>query len=281
MTSAPRSSGLDPAAFVDDLGPALRQAAAIARALEGRVPNRPKHGEATDVKAALTLADTAAQESILVALQERYPDVALRAEEETPAVASFPPEDAGRPLVVVDPIDGTLHSYLEHRGPYAVMFGIAVQGRYEAALVALPREGLFFDGVRGGEARRSRPRGEARPVRAEASGNAVLVSHEMPEAVIERLRARGLEVSFGCGGAIAVAPLIPGVRGGLRLAKPGVSVSVRGRIGVLIARVAGATALDERGGAFPEDLETPARVLAVGAEAADAHLLLEALAPVL
>ena len=45
-----------------------------------------------------------------------------------------------------------------------------------------------------------------------------------------RLRARGLEVSFGCGGAIAVAPLIPGVRGGLRLAKPGVSVSVRGRL---------------------------------------------------
>lgn len=275
--SASPSLRVDARDFVETLGPALRQAAAVARALEGRVPNRPKEGAGSDVKAALTLADTAAQEAVLAALQERYPQVALRAEEETPGVAPFPPEAPGRPLVVIDPIDGTLRSYLEHRGPYAVMVGLALEGRYQAALVALPREGLFFDGVRGGPARRTRPRGEARTVRAEADGDAVLVSHEMPDAVRKRLAARGYAPVPGCGGAISVAPLIPGVRGGLRLA--GDSVSIRGRIGVLIARAAGACALAEGGDPFPDDLETTARALAVAAGPDDARRLLEALAP--
>ena len=30
-----------------------------------------------------------------------------------------------------------------------IMLGLEQEGRYEAALVALPREGLFFDAVRG------------------------------------------------------------------------------------------------------------------------------------
>lgn len=278
MSSAPDAAP-DPGAFVDRMGAALRQAAAVARALEGRVPNQPKQGADSDVKAALTIADSAAQEAILVALQDHYPQVALRAEEETPTVQDFPPEAEGRPLVVIDPIDGTLRSYLEHRGPYAVMVGLALEGRYEAALVALPREGLFFDGVRGGKARRTRLHGEARPVQAEASGDAVLVSHEMPEPVLERLRAQGFTVVFGCGGAISVAPLIPGVRAGLRLARD--DVSIRGRIGVLIARAAGACALAEDGAPFPEDLHTPARALVVATERTDALRLLEALAPAL
>ena len=56
----------DPDEFVRALAPALRQSASIARALEGRVANRPKRGEATPVKAALTIADTASQEALLV-----------------------------------------------------------------------------------------------------------------------------------------------------------------------------------------------------------------------
>ena len=269
------ASQVEPHAFVELLGPALRQAAGVARTLEGRVANQPKAADSA-VKAALTLADSAAQETILVALSEHFPQVALRAEEETPSVASFPPEAPGRPLVVIDPIDGTLHSYLERRGPYAVMVGLARQGRYEAALVALPREGLFFDAVRGGEARRQRPHGAARSIRARAEGEAVIVSHEMPEKVLERLEERGFAPVPGCGGAISVAPLIPGVRGGLRLARQG-SISIRGRIGVMIARAAGAWALREGGKPFPDDLLTPTRVLAVAANAGDARRMLEAL----
>lgn len=264
-----------PEAFVQTLRPAVRQAAAIARALEGRVRNRPKLGEATQVKAALTLADTASQEAVLVPLLEAFPCVSLEAEEDTPSVRSFPAESRSR--VVLDPIDGTLHSYLEERGPYACMVGLAIDGRFEAALVALPREGLFFDGVRGRCAFRMRPDGGPRPWRAEATGPRVLVSHEMPAPVLEALREQGFEIAFGCGGAISVAPLVPGVRGGLRLAKPGGSISARGRIGLVIARAAGAHVWTGEGTPFPEALTSPDRALVVAATHDDARRLLEAL----
>lgn len=256
------------------MAPAVRQAAAVARALEGRVPNRPKSGESSAAKAALTLADSAAQEAVLVPLLEHFPDVALVAEEDTPSVASFATE--GPVAVVVDPIDGTLRSYLEGAGPYSVLVGLSVEGRYEAALVALPREGLFFEGERGGSARRARPGGEARPVRAEAQGSRVLVSHEMPHASVERLRRFGYEVVPASGGAIAVAPLIPGVRGGLRIAREGSEISIRGRIGLVVARSAGALCVTESGEAFPESLTAPARVLAVAASEQDVKALCEA-----
>lgn len=264
-----------PERFVEVLGPAVRQAAAIARALEGRVRNRPKASEPTLVKQALTLADTASQEAVLVPLLEHFPDVALAAEEDTPSVASFPAESRAR--VVVDPIDGTLHSYLEERGPYACMVGLAIDGVYEAALVGLPREGLFFDGVRGGGARRFRPRsGKPKAWRAEATGPRVIVSHELPEPILERLREAGFEVAFGCGGAISVAPLVPGVRAGLRVAKPGQGISIRGRIGVAISRAAGAVVWNGEGEPFPETVESPDAALIVAADAADARTLADA-----
>ncbi len=260
--------------FIEVMAPAVRQAAAVARALEGRVRNRPKAGETSEAKAALTLADPAAQEAILVPLLENFPEVVLRAEEDTPSVGHFPPD--GPAEVVLDPIDGTLRSYLQGRGPYAIMLGLVVDGRTEAALVALPREGLFFDGLRGGGARRTRPLGSPRPVRAEADGPRVLVSHEMPEEVLERLRDEGFEPVPGCGGAISVAPLIPGVRAGLRIARDG-DVSIRGRLGVAISRAGGAHATTGSGAPFPEAMDDPAAALVVAADAADLPRLLRAL----
>lgn len=269
-----------PEEFLALLAPAVRQAAAIARALEGRVPNRPKSGERSDVKAALTVADSAAQEAILVPLLERFPELAVRAEEDTPSVAEFAPD--GPSVVVVDPIDGTLRSYLEARGPYAVMAGLVQEERYRAALVALPREGLFFDAVDGGPARLARARGRPRPVCAEASGKRVLVSYDVPAEVEARLRKRGFEVGYGCGGAIAVAPLIPGVRAGLRIGpSPVEGISIRGRIGALIARRAGARLECEGGRAFPEGVGEAARVLLVAASDDDLATLREALGDLL
>jgi fructose-1,6-bisphosphatase/inositol monophosphatase family enzyme len=228
------------------------------------------------VKAALTLADTAAQEAILVPLLERWPGVSVEPEEDTPSVAGF--AAGSRARVVVDPIDGTLRSYLEARGPYGCMVGLSVDGIYRAALVALPREGLFFDCVRGGTAHRFRPGAEARPWRAEASGQRVLISYDMPEPVVERLRAEGWEAAYACGGAISVAPLIPGVRAGLRLAKQGQAISVRGRIGNVIARAAGAIVADSDGEPFPEALDTPHRELLIATDERDLSVLREAIA---
>lgn len=264
-----------PERFVDLLGPAVRQAAAVSRALEGRVANQPKAGETTAQKAALTLADSAAQEAILAALLEHFPEVCLTAEEDTPNVHEFPSEAPAR--VVIDPIDGTLHSYLEARGPYACLVGLAIEGRYEAALVGLPREGLFFDGVRGGQARRTRPRGVSRAWKAEATGPRIVVSHELPEPALERLRQAGFEIWFGSGGAISVAPLIPGFRAGLRFNPKHETISIRGRIGVVVTRAAGGRAWTESGARFPDGLDEPARALLTAADEADLPTLVGAL----
>jgi hypothetical protein len=263
--------------FAQALASALRQSASIARALEGRVSNRPKAGEATPVKAALTIADTASQEALLVALLEHFPGVRIEAEEDTPSVHRFPAE--GNALVVVDPIDGTLRFYLEGRGPYAVMIGLAVDDVYQAALVALPREELYFQAVRGGGALVARGEGAPEVARVEASGRNVYVSHDLPEPVAAVLRASGLDLVPASGGAIAVAPLVPGVRAGLRLvrgASPG--VSTRGRIGALVSEEAGALVRCETGDAFPDRIREPAHALLVAADEADLDTLQRALA---
>lgn len=254
--------------FVRVLAPALQQASSIARALDGRVANRPKPGEATAVKAALTGADTAAQEALLGPLFENFPHVQLEAEEDTPSVRLF--TSASDSLVVIDPIDGTLRFYLEGAGPYAVMIGLAVAEEYVAGLVALPRDRLCFQAVRGSGVTATVGDGPSESIeKPEPTGNRVLVSHDLPDIATQRLRECGYDVCPASGGAISVAPLIPGVRAGLRLARHDpVGVSIRGRIGAMIAREAGLTV---RGtdGPFPSAIREPAEALLVANGAED------------
>jgi fructose-1,6-bisphosphatase/inositol monophosphatase family enzyme len=266
-----------PSDFVKVIAPALRRAAAIARDLEGRVANRPKAGEPTAVKAALTAADTEAQEALLGPLLDHFPDVCLRAEEDTQTVSCFPEE--AKASVVIDPIDGTLRFYLEGSGPYAVMIGLAIENRYEAALVALPRERYVFEAVRGEGARFAEADGIARSHRLESGGRRVLVSHGLHEDAVAFLRSRDFEVLPACGGAISVAALIPGVCAGLRVAtNDPPNVSIRGRIGAMISAEAGALVRCETGAPFPRDVDAPARALLVAADPDDLGALQGALA---
>lgn len=262
--------------FVQELAPALRASAALARSLEGRVANRPKRGEASPVKAALTVADTACQEAILVPLLAHFPEVRVEAEEDTPSVARFPRTAAA--AVVIDPIDGTLRFYLEGLGPYAVLIGLALEGEFRAALVALPREELYFTAVAGAGAQVARGEGAWEPVGCAPSGNRVLVSHDLPGPAVETLLAWGFEVAPASGGAIAVAPLIPGVRAGLRLASSGPDLSMRGRIGALVSAEAGARVACESGAPFPARIDAPARALLVAGDDSDLAALRAALA---
>jgi fructose-1,6-bisphosphatase/inositol monophosphatase family enzyme len=261
--------------FVTALRPALRQAAAIARALEGRVSNRPKSGEESAVKAALTIADTASQEALLVRLIERFPSVELDAEEDTPSVARFPSRGDG--LVVIDPIDGTLHCYLDGEGAYSILVGLASAGRFEAALVALPRENLFFDAVSGVGARVATAGSTHRPPRPSPGARGVLVSHGVPVAVTRALEANGYDVARASGGAVSVAPLVPGMCAGLRIGKAAAGVSRRGRIGLLVAREAGLLVRGADDLPFPEEIDAPAPVLRVAAREEDMAALGDAL----
>jgi len=259
--------------FLELVVPAAGEAAALARRLEGRVANRPKHGEASPAKSALTEADIACQEVLLRALAPEWAFAGLEAEESTATVAAFPGGGPGR--IVIDPIDGTLRAYLEGRGPYAILAGLEFGGRFEAAVVALPREGLLLAARRGSGARAARIDAQGRvgtpaPCRVSGRGRRVLVSHEMPAEVRTRLREAGLEIGEACGGALAVAPLLPGVRAGLRRATTPGGVSIRGRIGLLVAREAGAVAAGPAG-AFPEQVDEPAAWLVSAASATDAE----------
>jgi fructose-1,6-bisphosphatase/inositol monophosphatase family enzyme len=261
--------------FLRVVAPALEQAAAIAAALEGRVVNAPKSGEATPVKAALTVADTAAQEALLVPLLGRFRAARLEAEEDTHSVDLFTGE-AESLRIVIDPIDGTFHFFLGRRGPYAVMAGFAVGSRYQAALVALPREGWRFEGLRGVGARRGPLGGLTVPVAPTRDGRRLYLSDGVPDAVEERLRRAGYVTQRACGGAVAVAPLVPGVRGGLRIARSD-TISVRGRIGLLIAREAGAMVETAEGAPFPDTLDDRATSLVVAADRETADALTSAL----
>jgi len=265
----------DPQGFVLALRPALIEAAKLARRLEGTVSNAPKGGETTAVKQALTEADLATQEILLTALAASEPAVRIEAEEDTPTVGVFPRESDD--LVIIDPIDGTLHSYLSGKGPYGIMMGLAHRGLYRAGLVALPREGLFFDAASGKGASRTRMGGPPRPVGMSATGDPVLVSHGTPPEVVRVLEQEGLPVRYGCGGAVSVAPLIPGVRAGLRFSSSALGISVRGRIGVLIAREAGACVTQAGGGEFPRDVDTPAKSLLVARSSREAEGLTQLL----
>jgi fructose-1,6-bisphosphatase/inositol monophosphatase family enzyme len=266
-----------PSDFVKVIAPALRRAAAIARDLEGRVANRPKAGEPTAVKAALTVADTAVQEVLLGPLLDHFPGVCLRAEEDTPTVARFP--ERADASVVIDPIDGTLRFYLEGGGPYAVMIGLAIENEYEAALVALPRERYVFEAVRGEGVSFGEGDGVAHSLRLESGGRRVLVSHDLREDAVAFLRSRGFEVLPACGGAISVAALIPGVCAGLRVAtNDPPDVSIRGRVGAMISAEAGALVRCETGAPFPRDIDAPAKALLVASDPKDLSALQDALA---
>lgn len=254
----------EPSEFVRAITPAVRSAAEIARDLEGRVINQPKTGEATDIKAALTAADTQVQETLLAVLLRHFPDVSLRAEEDTPTVARFP--EHGVATVVIDPIDGTLRFYLEAAGPYSIMIGLAVKNEYQAALVMLPRENYWFEAARGGGARFGSGDGAVGPARLGVQNRRVLVSHDLCSDAVKVIQSRGFDVQPACGGAISVAALVPGVCAGLRVAtNDPPNVSIRGRVGAMIAAEAGALVVDETGADFSRDIEEPARALLVAA----------------
>ena len=263
----------DPNRFSLKMTPFVQRAAKIARSLEGRVSNTPKASEETAVKQALTQADCRAQEEILKALLEHYPTVSLEAEEDTASVAAF--GSGSDALVIIDPIDGTLQSYLEGHGPYSVIVGLALERILHSALVAMPREDLLFRGTLGAGAEVIDGSASPRRVEVSADGDGFIVSHSVPQEIRTALEAEGLRVTPASGGVVAIAPLLSGVRGGLRLAatenKSG--LSVRGRAGLVIAREAGACVRGQDGYPFPEDLDTPAWLVCSTALEEDEELI--------
>jgi fructose-1,6-bisphosphatase/inositol monophosphatase family enzyme len=236
-------------AFVEAMTLPVRQAMAVVRWLEGRVPNRPKLEEVTPEKAALTDGDCVAQEILLVALHAHFPQLSLSVEEDTPSAALFG-EELPTQRVTIDPIDGTIR-YLQRDGPYAILVGLELEGRVEASLVGLPLLGKLIRAVRGEGTEIADWAAPFRALSVSPEGRVLLVSYGLGDEVRARLEASGYKLVTAAGAAIGVAPLLEGTFGALRLTANAEGLSHRMWISALPTLEAGGV-VESLDGAFPE-----------------------------
>ena len=94
-----------------------------------------------------TDADRESQEIILGRLRGQFPDDALCAEEQTPALAGAP--QSGHRLWVVDPIDGT-RGFAMKNGEFSVMVALVADGQPVVGVVLEPVPGRVTYATRGG-----------------------------------------------------------------------------------------------------------------------------------
>jgi len=185
---------------------AARQVGSVARHLQGRVKAQKKSGHGSPEGEALTAVDLAAQEIILHALLDALPEAAVDAEEDTALLDRFPAEDGRRPVVIVDPIDGTLN-YIRESRDYAVMAALSAEGYYRAAVVHFPAYGEMLWAMRGEGCWRQTG---AEPPRRVTVGNlprTVLVTPAVPAEERAALEAIGLSVRQSrCSAVDASAP---------------------------------------------------------------------------
>ncbi len=186
---------MTPERFVEVFRVAALQAGQVARYLQGQVEKREKAGEVTAEGAALTAVDLATQDVILHQLWAAAPHLRVDAEEDTEFVARFQGAASDAPLVVIDPVDGTLNYTLGSKD-YAVMGALLVAGFYEAAVVAFPAYGELYSAIRGQGAWIERTFGaRERLVASPPPSERVLVSPRVPEAARGRLAAVYPEVT--------------------------------------------------------------------------------------
>ncbi len=135
--------------FLEQLDLSTRQAGAVAIHLQGKVEIEAKPEESSCEGQALTAVDLATQDLILHQLLTDCPDVAVDAEEQTQLLKQFAPEDGRRPLIVLDPVDGT-YNYTQGSPQYAVMAGLIIEGVFQAALIRYPTRNQTYWATRHG-----------------------------------------------------------------------------------------------------------------------------------
>lgn len=128
----------------------------------------PFYGSASAVQkeggSPVTEADHAANEVIVEALAAAFPGDAILSEESADSAARL---SAGR-VWVVDPLDGT-REFLAQNGEFAIMIGLAVEGRAVLGAVYQPANDVLFAAAEGQGAWLERG-GRRTPLRAGAAG---------------------------------------------------------------------------------------------------------------
>lgn len=204
MTHDPASNPA--AAFVEIFRVAALQAGCVSRQLQQEVSLQHKNGD-SDESTALTAVDLAAQQLILHLLHATMADLAVDAEEQTSAVTLFPPEDGHRPLVILDPIDGTLN-YFRGSDDYAVMAALCIEELYQAAVVYFPVADTMYWTTGNGAYCRERSGTTQRCSTAERRDNHLLVSPFVAPELRRRLEAAGFSTKLSrCSAVDALAPV--------------------------------------------------------------------------
>ncbi len=221
--------------FVDVFRIAAWQAGAVALRLRGRVAHERKGGAGTLEGSAVSAADLATQDLVLHALHAYLPGVAVDAEEDTDTRRLFAPEGPSRPLVVVDPIDGSLN-YLRGSDDFAVMGALVREGRFTASLIHFPVSGTTVWAVRGEGCWREEAGGERRRVGVAGAPDVVMVTPRSPRRWRTKLAEVAPEVLVSrCSAVDSSAPALGRARGAVSEGRP----DRRRAIGFLLTTEAG------------------------------------------
>jgi fructose-1,6-bisphosphatase/inositol monophosphatase family enzyme len=221
--------------FIEVFRIAALQVESIARRLQSEVSLQTKPGQASAEGAALTSVDLAAQDVILQLLHAALPEVAVDAEEDTDTLQLFPPAEQDRPLVVVDPIDGTLN-YARGSKDYAVMGALIHDGIYRAAVVHFPAwQQLYWARRRRGCWQQIKD-DHARQIHLEGSPPKILVASSVPKSRYSNLKKIGFEVQVShCSAVDSSAPVMGRAAAAISMGKLG----RRRAIGLLLTLEAG------------------------------------------
>jgi myo-inositol-1(or 4)-monophosphatase len=221
--------------FIDIFRLAALQAGCAADRLQGEVSLKQKPGHSSPEGSALTAVDLAAQDVILHLLHAALPEVAVDAEEDTETLRLFPKVDKHRPLVVVDPIDGTLN-YAAGSTDYAVMGAFVQEGIYTAAVINFPARQQLFWAQRGGGCWQQTANNHARQVYLKGAPSKVNVTSHFPESWKSNLTEIGYQVQVSrCSAVDASAPASGRAAAAISLGKLG----RRRAIGMLLTLEAG------------------------------------------
>ncbi len=225
--------------FIEVFRLAALQAGALARRLQGEIQLQKKKNFSTPEAAALTPVDLAAQDVILQLLHEAFPQAAIDTEEETDTVRLFPSFQKDRPLIIVDPIDGTLN-YIKGSIDYAVMGAWFNQGLYRAALIYFPARRDLYWAVRDGGCWHQREWEKPAPVHGGNLTNKVLVTPSVDQAWSDRLRIAGFEVTLSrCSAVDSSAPATKMAAAAVSPGRP----CLRRAIGFLLTTETGGTVI--------------------------------------
>ena len=221
--------------FIEVFRLASIQVGCAAIRLQSEISLGEKPGQSTPEGAALTAVDLASQDVILHLLHAAMPEVAVDAEEDTETLRLFPKEDKNLPLVVVDPIDGTLN-YASGSKDYAVMGAFVRDGLYTAAVVNFPARQQLFWAQRGGGCWQQTASNQIRQVCLDGLPSKVQVTSHFPASWKSKLSGIGYQVRVSrCSAVDASAPVNGRAAAAISLGKLG----RRRAIGMLLTLEAG------------------------------------------